>query len=135
MVENDDARPGDGLDVDVLLDESVDDEVYRALADGRRRIALAYLLEHSEATVEELADVVAGVAGARGSVVVGPADREAVRIELFHRHLPVLSEARLVEFDPTTGEASGRRVSEAVRSLLEWSAEPSRPGGDCDDSL
>ena len=117
------ATTHEGPDVDVLLSEEFDDATFRALSERRRRLALYYLQEHDGVPVDELADVVAGVTGARESTVVTPDDRESVEIELRHSDLPVLADVGLVVHDRTTDEVSIGDLPESVRSFLAWAAE------------
>jgi predicted transcriptional regulator len=96
-----------GHGVEPLLPTGINDDVLRALSDRDRRVALWYLGERSTATVAELADVLAS------------GDREAARVELRHRHLPMLASAGLVEYDHEAGRAEAT-VAPTVRDLLAW---------------
>ena len=81
-------------------DSSVLDWLFRTLADGRRRVGLAYLLdtENGAATFDELVD---GVVEAETH---SPApDREAVALSLEHQHLPLLEEKGLIEYERDRG--------------------------------
>ncbi|WP_306054651.1 DUF7344 domain-containing protein [Natronococcus wangiae] len=72
------------------------DETFRALADRRRRIALACLLEAERAlTVDELANEVA----VRERETREAADGiERMRIELYHKQIPLLANSNLVRY-------------------------------------
>jgi len=75
------------------------DDLYRSIATQRRRNVLAYLHE-SDVTTESLDDVVDAVVE-KETHSPGP-DRESVRIDLYHRHLPLLDEAGIIDFDAYT---------------------------------
>jgi hypothetical protein len=105
-------------------DECVDvDELYRMLADERRRRVLRHLLEHEETTMRELVDVVVGWQASTGAVV-GPEEHERVAISLHHVHLPLLDQSGLLCYDPGTGAVRFGSPPEAVRQLIRltyWS--------------
>ena len=70
--------------------------VFEALVAETRRHLLYYLAEEAdgEATPSELADRLSAIDA--GS---GPANRDSIRVELHHRHLPKLEEAGLLEYE------------------------------------
>jgi hypothetical protein len=79
------------------------DEVIDGLAAAERRSVCRFLLSRDDgtATVEELVVHVATETRAEGDPSIGDQSyRRAVAIALRHRHLPTLSEADLVEYDP-----------------------------------
>lgn len=69
---------------------------FEALSAETRRHLLYYLAEETdgEATPSELADRLCSIDA--GS---GPTNRESIRVELHHRHLPKLAEAGLIEYE------------------------------------
>ena len=71
------------------------DAALRALADERRRLSIRYLVETPEGTAsfDEIQDYVTAY-GADDT------DPREVAIELHHVHLPLLTEADIVEYDP-----------------------------------
>ena len=73
------------------------DALFGALADATRRRVLWYLLDESPASVDELADVLAGWR-LDDQTTVGPDDHENLVAALHHSHLPVLDEAGLVDY-------------------------------------
>lgn len=85
-----------------------DDSYYRALANERRRIAIRVLDSRGSMHLDALTDLLASEDGV-------DADREAVRISLVHRHLPLLVEAGIVGFDDEQERVTKRR---AVPELL-----------------
>lgn len=72
----------------------------RALSHPHRRCVLYYLREHERATLETLADCVAGWMEAGPGRAAGVAtDHEAVRTQLHHSHLPMLADAGVLRYD------------------------------------
>jgi DNA-binding transcriptional ArsR family regulator len=76
------------------------DSLFRCLADGRRRIVLAHLLDGGDrsATVDELADAVIETEGRSPS-----SDPESVAITLDHVHLPLLADAGFIDYERDRG--------------------------------
>lgn len=111
--------PSDGDSLDGLPLHEVDDEVFLALSDRTRRMALYYLRSRDRVDVETLADVVTGwsTAGRRGTA--NREDRDRVLAALYAQHLPLLSDAGLVDYDRGAGVVTVERLSEPVRSLLD----------------
>jgi len=68
------------------------DELIRALADGRRRALLRHLADEDHLGLDELTRRVAGGTAAG-------ADPETVAVTLSHKHLPALVAVGLVDFD------------------------------------
>ena len=106
--------PGD------LAIPAVDDEVFVALSDRRRRFALYYLRWRGRADVDELADVVAGWRGADRRGAVSRGERNRVRATLLEWHLPVLADADLVAVDGATGSVAIEPLSGPVGSLIDF---------------
>lgn len=76
-------------------------EFHRVLADGRRRVALSLLSNRSmPMDLGELAEAMV----ARGDTDRGPRDEDVdrVAITLHHQHLPVLTEAGVIRYDPAS---------------------------------
>lgn len=98
-----------------------DDELYRALASGRRRRLLALLLDQEQRTVGELATLLAGWEAADEGGMLTPDAREHLLVELIHVHLPRLSDAGLLAHDGETGVVTGEvdaTAAELVRRAL-----------------
>jgi DNA-binding transcriptional ArsR family regulator len=110
------SRGGDGQTV------AADDEFYAALSATPRRRVLGYLLEHEECSVEELADGLCGWETVT-ETVVSPERRREVHIALYHVHLPVLSDADLVTYDPEEGHVSIGDLSPSARDLVRRGIE------------
>lgn len=114
-------RNGDPLG-DMVL-PAVDDEVFVALADRNRRIALYYLRWRRRVDVDSLADVVTGWRHAGRRRAASRADRDRVRAALLGQHLPILVDADLVEVDGETRTVAIRPLSEPVRALIDFAYE------------
>lgn len=95
------------------------DELYGLLASHRRREVLSALATtDGDATVDALADRIAGPDADRSPNAETPAPaRESVRAELLHVHLPKLADADLVEYDPDSGAVAYERA-ETAEALL-----------------
>ena len=105
------------------------DAVFEAMADGQRRAVLAYLLNASEAPVEELAAAIKEQANGyrRGDQGGRP------MVRLHHVHLPKLADANLVDYDRGSGQVKYVGGSE-IADLLATAPEgphPSEPLIDC----
>jgi len=72
------------------------DEIFRALSERRRRFALQFLQHQQEATISEIANEIARKED-DGPDSDGLSD--AVRLDLYHRHVPILAEAGLVHYE------------------------------------
>lgn len=114
-------RNGDRSGERALL--GVDDEVFVALGDRARRLALYYLRWHGRADVETLADVVTGWQGADRRGTATREDRDRIRVDLRRRHLPVLAESGLVDYDGAGGNVAVGQLSEPVDSLVDVAYE------------
>ncbi|MFB6074962.1 MAG: hypothetical protein ABEJ89_08120 [Haloarculaceae archaeon] len=74
------------------------DAAFEALADGRRRTAIACLQEHRELTLADLAELIAECERGR---CVQAIDDEAVRdiyLSLYHDHVPKLEAADVAQY-------------------------------------
>lgn len=115
------ARDGDPLR-DMVL-PAVDDEVFVALSDRHRRIALYYLRWRRRVDVEELADVVTGWRHADRRGAVPRAKRDRVRAALLGQHLPILVDAGLIRVEEESETVAMEPLSEPVRSLIDFAYE------------
>lgn len=82
------------------------DRFYRALANHRRRIAIRVLETNRVMELDALADAIA-------SREPDGRDEEEVRITLVHQHLPLLSDAGIVEYDRDAGRVTIEQTAEA----------------------
>ena len=96
------------------------DRIFRALADGGRRAAVAYLVD-SERPVsrDELVQHVAVETGDRR--VVGGCPREQLAVRFHHHHLPQLEAAGLVDYDRERAVVRGTDLADRVE---EWLPRP-----------
>ena len=81
-----------------VVAQVTDGQFYQALASEQRRQLLHYLLEQQESTVDELATVLSGWQATTTDSIQSDSDRQKLKTALTHHHLPVLSEAGLVEY-------------------------------------
>ena len=95
------------------------------------RYALYYLSAESETSLDRLADIVTGLEATVDGDVGTPADREQIRIRLYHVTLPKLDDAGYLEFDTedhTVGEivrdADGEFLGALGTDLLEAILSP-----------
>lgn len=102
-----------------ILAADVDEDVLRALSTRAQRYTLYHFLDHERATLEELADVLAGWIAATEGRVTTDADRSSLRVSLYHNYLPQLAAVGLIAFDPEEKVADRTPLSEAERELLE----------------
>lgn len=88
------------------------DELFRALADDRRRLVLRHLATAPDdvAAVDELVDEVATRADP-------PVDRERVAVALHHGALPHLDGAGLIEYDARSRTVRYRETPQVERAL------------------
>lgn len=100
-----------------------DDDVYRALAETRRRRLMYVLLIEEETTVGELARVLAGWDAVDTGSMTTPRDHERIVIKLDHEDLPLLEEAGLLTYDRESATISLEPLDEAVADLICQSVE------------
>ncbi|WP_435068943.1 DUF7344 domain-containing protein [Haloplanus sp. C73] len=83
------------------------DEVFRALADRRRRLVVRYLMNEADgvASYREVTDALASE------------DAQSAAIPLTHTILPILKEAEIVDYDPER-ERIRYRPNELVEDAL-----------------
>jgi len=96
------------------------DDLFKALASGKRRRLLAALPAESSMALDELTDILVGWQ----STADGPADRDEwakVKIELVHAHLPLLADAGLVTYDDE--EVARTAYPEPVKELVAFAGE------------
>lgn len=116
-----DTTNGDSEPFDVLSDPSVEDDVFRALAERKRRVVLYFLLEHDDAPVEEIVDVVTGWCHTTDRRMATVEDRNRVQIALSHVHLPLLEDVGIVTVDSEQTHVSLDSLPDTVSRLLRWS--------------
>lgn len=79
-------------------DRSVD-ELLRLLSDRDVRITVAYLYDHPNATLDELATVIVGKTAVDESRIGTESDYQRACVHLYHSVLPRLDDHDLLEFD------------------------------------
>lgn len=89
--------------VDDSLQQTISaDSLYDLLSHQYRRFVLAALVRRDEpTTVATLAEEIAEERGGKADTTEVDT-QSAIRIQLYHVHLPKLAEADLIEFDPST---------------------------------
>lgn len=97
------------------------DDAFRALSDARRRHVLYYLREHDAASLDELADVLAGWLTVDSETLTTPKRRERLQIGLHHVHLPMLDDVGFVAYDHQSGDAELRDLPPAVEDMVDAS--------------
>lgn len=102
-----------------LLAADVDEDVLRAMSVREQRYVLYHLLDHERVTLDELADVLAGWMAVTRQQVTTKADRDSLRIALYHNHVPQLAAVGLVAFDPEEKVVDRSPLSDAERELVE----------------
>jgi len=100
-----------------------DDTLYEALASEDRRRTVFFLLDEKETTVETLATVLAGWAADETGSMSSPADRDQIRIELVHNHLPRLEAAGLVSYDAQEGDIRITSLDPLLAALISKSVD------------
>lgn len=90
------------------------------VADPVGRYALLYLAAEGSASLDELADVVTGWVYAGSGAVASPADRERVRVRLYHVTLPRLASLDVARFESEAETAAMDDPSEWMDRFLEW---------------
>jgi len=100
-----------------------EDELYRVLAARPRRRILAFLLEESSGTVEELTTMLSGWRAGQSSTMITPEEHERIRIELYHKHLPYLDQGGFIEFDPAANTARLTSLEADIQQLIGQSIE------------
>ena len=92
-------------------------ELYRLLANGRRRVILEYLMTHPADTVR-FDDLVSVVAESESPKPGPKTHRHRVRTDVFHVQLPTLADAGVVTHDPNQGTVQyhgSARLEELLR--------------------
>ncbi|MDJ1430539.1 hypothetical protein [Halostagnicola sp. A-GB9-2] len=101
------------------VDPGAIDSVFDILQERDRRYVLYFLLEHDRVTVQDIANVVTGWVNANSSEMADKDDRDAIATDLRHRHLPVLIESSLVDYDRSTESVSLAPCPEPIRAIIE----------------
>lgn len=95
-----------------------------------RRIVVTYLAQHDTASVEELTDVVVGWSRTRDRAAEASDRWDQTYANLYHRHLPALADAGLVEFDAAAETVTLESLSDPAAELHSEITELARTGRD-----
>ncbi|MBX0322849.1 hypothetical protein EGH21_07370 [Halomicroarcula sp. F13] len=128
MTPGDDSHSALSLDAGDFDGEGVGpppDELFKALANEKRRRLLAILTEESTASLDDLTDVLVGWE-ATDSGPAGPDEWAKMKIELVHAHVPLLADTGLVDYDESTDEVRLASLSDPVCDLLRFATEYER---------
>jgi hypothetical protein len=127
MIDDDSALSEyEGYDWERLSGVPAPDALFRALSHRRRRRVLWFLLERPETTLGEVADVLVGWELKDGDEAAGPDDHRRMLVALYHRHLPILEDSDLVEYDVETGAVRLSSPPEPIRVLIKFSYQYER---------
>lgn len=107
-----------------LLDETGEDdrtldEIFDLLSDRYVRHSLYYLFDRTSTSLDELADLVAGLEAVESDAITTPEDHERIRVRLYHVVLPKLDAHGYVEFDTDEHSVTRTEVPATVHSLLD----------------
>lgn len=94
------------------------DDVFRLLASPTARATIVYCHQQPRPTLEELADVTAGVTASAEGTIASPADRDRIRIRLYHETLPRLKDMELLAFDEESGVVTEASIPESILDCL-----------------
>lgn len=94
-------------------------DVLAALADHRRRYVLHYLQEEQRASLTVLAEQLAAWERDRPVDEVTNDTRSEMEIALYHRHLPQLREADMIDYDEDSEMVVFQEPSEVTEHFLE----------------
>lgn len=103
------------------------DEVFGVLSNQRRRLALRYLIDESDArsaTLGELADHIASVENGKSLRSVSSNERKRVYVGLLQTHLPKMDRVGVIEFDEDRKTVEIDAAAEYVVGFL-----PESPAG------
>ncbi|WP_424003237.1 DUF7344 domain-containing protein [Haloarcula salina] len=123
--------PGEVSEGTVLSPDRLDG-LLRAFSAEPRRMVVTYLSQHDSASVEELTDVVVGWSQTSDRAVGSDESWLQTYSNLYHRHLPALDDAGLVEFDPATETVSLEALSEPASELHSTITKLARTGREDD---
>ena len=91
----------------------------RALANPLARHTVRFIDAHPKATLDEVADAVAGFEAADTDAIVTASTRDRFQIKLYHVVLPRLDDVGLVQFDRTARTVERADIPDGVAALLE----------------
>lgn len=95
------------------------ERILSGLNDSRRRYLLYYLNEKQHAHIDEAAQYIAACEGECELEEVPNQAWETVKTDLFHVHLPHLTELDLIEYDSRNCDIRFRDPPEKLRDFLD----------------
>lgn len=95
------------------------ERILTGLNDVRRRYLLYYLTEQQYAHIAEAAEYIAACELECELGEVPPEAHEDIEIDLFHTHLPYLTDLDLIEYDSRNGDIRFRDPPEKLMEFLE----------------
>jgi len=96
------------------------DDLFRALANSKRRRLLSVLSAESSMSLDELTDILVGWECTIDGPA-GPDERAQVKIELVHAHLPLLEDAGLVTVEDRTVRRAA--LADPVEGVIDFAGE------------
>ncbi|WP_459890243.1 DUF7344 domain-containing protein [Halostagnicola bangensis] len=96
------------------------DVIFRALSHRRRRCVLHHLHGVKQAKVTELTRQIGSWEEKRRTETTSDGVLREIKTSLLHTHLPVLHDAKLIEYDERTTTAIARGLPEIVVISLEY---------------
>ena len=96
------------------------DRILAVLSDPLAVYTVSALSVGERVPLTDLADLVTGWVYADASQAAGPADRDRIRLLLYHVYLPKLDALDIVEFDAEAQTVVLREQSADFETILEW---------------
>ncbi|WP_058366566.1 DUF7344 domain-containing protein, partial [Haloparvum sedimenti] len=115
-------EPDDGPEA--TADEAsllTDDRFFTSLASARRRRLLVLLSDEESRPIDELATLLAGWDATEKRPMTNAAERDRIRVDLRHVHLPMLDEVGLVDYDRENEEVAPVPLPDLIDTLVSKS--------------
>lgn len=124
---HDDSPTFDIMDLAAVENDGSIDDVLRALSNHRVRYVLYYLhglnSDDLPLSLTQLADVVTAWRATETDTVATEADRDHMRIHLYHVSLPKLDNLGYLTFDTDTNTITDIDIPPIINSILELDSE------------
>ena len=95
------------------------DELARLLSDRFVRYTLYYVTSEPATSLDELADVLAGLEAIEHGAIITPAGHEQIRIQLYHIVLPKLANSGYVRFDRDDLTVERADIPPSISTVLD----------------